>query len=79
MTMLYLIKQIEDYCKENNLDISKIYSKLSELYQDTYGNNIVIEMQESGEWDITKYLDWLGIIDRYISLLNKLKRGEDNV
>lgn len=79
MTMLYLIKQIEDYCKENNLDISKIYSKLSELYQDTYGNNIVIEMQESGECDITKYLDWLGIIDRYISLLNKLKRGEDNV
>ena len=79
MNSEYLIKQIEEYCKGNNLDISNIYSKISELYQDTYGTNIVNQMQETGEWDITKYLDGLGIIDRYITILNKLKRGEYNV
>jgi len=79
MNAEYLIKQIEEYCKENNLDISNTYSKISELYQDTYGTNIVNQMQETGEWDITKYLDGLGIIDRYITILNKLKRGEYNV
>lgn len=75
----YLITLVEQFCKENNLDISNIYSKIARLYQDTYGINIVIQMQETGEWDITKYLEDLGIIDRYVTILNKIKRGEYNV
>jgi hypothetical protein len=75
MKASYLIKLIEEYCNENNLDISKFYKKISEIYQSEWGVNIVLQARENGKWNITEYLEELGIIDRYISILNKIKRG----
>jgi hypothetical protein len=71
----YLINLIEEYCNENNLDISEFYEKMSEIYQSEWGVNIVLQAKEKGKWSITEYLEELGIIDRYISILNKIKRG----
>ena len=44
MKATYLIKLIEDYCKEKSLDISDTYNKLAELYQNEDGTNIIIQM-----------------------------------
>jgi galactitol-specific phosphotransferase system IIB component len=74
MKASYLIELVEEFCKENNLDISLVYKKMAQVYQDTYGVNIIIAMQETGEWDITKYLESRDIIDRYVHILNGLKK-----
>ena len=68
----YLVECVNAYAKEKNVDVSKVYDQLGEAYQDEYGVNIVMEMEESGEWSMTKYLASKGMVDRYISLLNKL-------
>jgi hypothetical protein len=73
MVASYLIQLVEDFCKENQLDISLVYKKMASIYQDTYGVNIVMAMEQAGEWDITKYLESLNIIERYIHILNGLK------
>lgn len=73
MVASYLIELVEQFCNENNLDISKVYKKMAEIYQNTYGINIVLEMNSKGEWDITKYLEELGIVERYVHILNGLK------
>lgn len=74
MKALYLIKLIEEYCKEKDLDISDTYNKLAELYQDEYGTNIILQMQEAGFYEMPFYLESLGTVERYVELLNKLKR-----
>jgi hypothetical protein len=71
----YLINLIEEYCNENNLNISEFYEKISDIYQSEWGVNIVLQAKENGKWSITEYLDELGIIDRYLSILNKIKKG----
>jgi hypothetical protein len=73
MKAKYLIQLVEDFCNKNQLDISLVYKKMASVYQDTYGVNIVKQMEQSGEWDITKYLESLNIIERYIHILNGLK------
>ena len=42
----YLINLIESYCNKNGNDINKVYEKLGTYYQDSYGTNIVMEMEE---------------------------------
>jgi hypothetical protein len=69
----YLIQLVEDFCRENQLDISLIYKKMASVYQDTYGVNIVKQMEQVREWDIAKYLESLNIIDRYVHILKGLK------
>jgi hypothetical protein len=71
----YLIILIEEYCNENNLNISEFYEKISDIYQSEWGVNIVLQAKENGKWNITEYLEELGIVDRYISILNKIKKG----
>jgi hypothetical protein len=73
MKAKYLIQLVEDFCNENQVDISLVYKKMASVYQDTYGINIVNQMEQAGEWDITKYLESLNIIDRYVHILNGLK------
>ena len=74
----YLIKIIEEFCKENNLDISKIYKKMSIVYQEEYGMNIDLVMHEHGFADIPYYLEKLGIVERYIHIVNGLKNCINN-
>jgi len=74
MKGIYLAGLIEDHCKENNLDISEFYKTLSEEYQAEWGINIVIQMESNGKWNITDYLDELGIAERYVSILNRIKK-----
>lgn len=75
MTALYLIRLIEEFCKENNLDISKTYEKLAEIYQDNYGTNIEYErrkyIEEHGYIGTPEYLEKRNIVYRYVELLNK--------
>jgi hypothetical protein len=73
MKAIYLIKLVEQFCKENQLDISKVYKKMAEIYQDTYGVNIVKQMQDNKKWDIAYYLEELNIVERYVIILNGLK------
>jgi hypothetical protein len=70
----YLIQLVEEFCKENNLDIALVYKKMAQVYKEDYGVNIIMAMQETGEWDITKYLESRDIIDRYVHILNGLKK-----
>lgn len=75
-----LIKLIEEYCKENNLNITDTYNKLAQLYQDKeYGINIDMQMRNDGFTKMPEYLEAKGIVDRYFTILNKLKRGEYDV
>lgn len=69
----YLINLIESYCNKTNNDISKIYEKLGTSYQDFYGTNIVMEMEQNGQHDIVQYLENKGdgFIDRYVTLFNR--------
>jgi len=83
MNASVLIKLIEDYCKENNLNIANTYDKLAELYQDKeYGINPNIEKdiycQNNGlEYiGMPEYLEKVNTIDRYVMILNKMIRGE---
>ena len=86
MNEKYLIKMIEDYCKENNLNINDIYNKLAELYQDKeYGVNPNVEKDgycKNHGLDyisMTSWLQELNIVDRYVTIFNKMVRGEYNV
>jgi hypothetical protein len=72
----YLIILVEEFCQENKLDISKVYKKMAEIYQGEYGINIVMQMEADGYHGMPEYLESRGIVDRYISILNKMKRGE---
>lgn len=73
----YLIQLIEGYCKENNIDISEFYKRLGKEYQAEYGVNIALQMHENGGWDVTEYLEKLGIVERYVSILNRIKKGNN--
>lgn len=73
MVAEYLIKLIEEFSRENNLDISKVYKKMASIYQDTYGVNIDFEMRVAGYTEIPQYLEKIGIVDRYVTILNGLK------
>lgn len=79
MNARYLIKQIEEFCNKREIDINKIYTRLAEFYQEEWGVNIIMETNEHGYYQLPEYLESRGIVDRYISILNKLKRGEYNV
>lgn len=74
----YLIKLVEEFCKENKLDISKVYKKMASVYQEEWGMNIDIMMRADGFTDMALYLDKVGIIDRYIKILNGLKKMIEN-
>lgn len=81
-----LIKLIEEYCKENNLKVNDIYNKIAELYQDAeYGINPNIEKDDYCKKNgldyisMTGWLQELDIIDRYVTIFNKMVRGEYNV
>ena len=74
-----LIKQIEEFCNKREIHINKIYTRLAEFYQEEWGVNIIMEANEHGYYQLPEYLESRGIVDRYISILNKLKRGEYNV
>lgn len=73
MKASYLVKLIEDFCNENKLNISDIYKQIAEIYQAEYGINIDYKMREDGYYDMPLYLEQLGIIERYIMILNGLK------
>jgi hypothetical protein len=79
MNAKYLIELIEQFCKENNLDISDIYNKMGDIYKDTYGVNINYSKDEYckknniGYIGIPEYLELIGTVDRYIFILNGLK------
>lgn len=73
MVAEYLINLIEEFSKENNLDISKVYRKMANIYQDTYGVNIDLKMREEGYTDMPQYLEKIGVVDRYVTILNGLK------
>jgi hypothetical protein len=73
MKAKYLIQLVEDFCKENQLDISLVYKKMASVYQDTYGVNIDFKMREYGQTDIAYYLEELEIVERYVHILNGLK------
>jgi hypothetical protein len=70
----YLIKLVEDYCEEKNLDISEFYKELARRYQDAWGVNIDKQMKEHGQWRITDYLEELNIVERYVQILNVIKK-----
>lgn len=75
-----LIKEVENFCNERKIEVSKMYERLAELYQDEeYGTNIVMQMEIDGYYDMAYYLESKNIVDRYITILNKIKRGEYNV
>ena len=76
MNARYLIKQIEEFCNKREIHINKIYTRLAEFYQEEWGVNIIMEANEHGYYQLPEYLESRGIVDRYISILNKLKRGE---
>jgi hypothetical protein len=46
---------------------------MAEIYQNTYGVNIDLEMREHGQTDMAFYLESRGIIERYVTILNGLK------
>jgi hypothetical protein len=73
MKAIYLIASVDQFCKENQLDISKVYKKMGEVYQNTYGVNIVKQMEDNKKWDIAYYLEELSIVERYVTILNGLK------
>lgn len=73
MVAEYLINLIEEFSKENNLDICKVYKKMANVYQDTYGVNIDFKMRDEGYTEMPQYLEKIGAVDRYITILNGLK------
>lgn len=78
MVAEYLIKLVEEFSKENNLDISKVYKKMASIYQGRYGVNIDLQMRKDGYIEMPQYLEKLGIVDRYVSILNGLKKMVEN-
>ena len=79
MNAKLLIKMVEEFCNERKIDINKIYTRLAELYQYEWGFNIIMEANSKGYYQLPEYLESRGIVDRYISILNKIIRGEYNV
>lgn len=80
MNAKLLIKMVEEFCNERKIDINKLYKRLAEIYQDEeWGVNIIIEANEHGYCHLPEYLEYRGIVDRYIIILSKIKRGEYNV
>lgn len=78
-----LIKLIEDFCNENKLKVNDIYNKIAEIYQDKeYGVNPNIEKDAYCKKNgldyisMTDYLQKLNIVDRYVTIFNKMIRGE---
>ena len=65
-----LIRLIEKYAKEYNLDIKKVYEDFAEIYKNTYGCNIVMQMNEDGYTGMPEYLESRGIVERYVEILN---------
>ena len=78
MNATYLIKLVEEFCNENKLDISKVYKKMSSIYQTEWGMNVDIQMREDGFTDMALYLESKGIVERYIHILNGLKNCINN-
>jgi uncharacterized hydantoinase/oxoprolinase family protein len=77
MNAKLLIDMIEEFCNERKIDINKIYTRLAEIYKEKeYGVNIIMEANEHGYYQLPEYLESRGIVDRYINILNKIKRGE---
>lgn len=74
MKAKYLIEIIEDYCKEKNLDITELYEEIARRYQQIWGVNIILQMKNNGKWDIAYYLEEVGIVERYIEILNVIKK-----
>lgn len=72
----YLAMLVEDYCKENNLDLTEFYNRMAREYQQEYGVNIQLEAQEKGCWDICDYLEMQETVGRYVAILNRIKRGQ---
>lgn len=70
MTAEDFIKRMEEFCKKHNLDIAKEYENFANVYQDTYGNNIVMQMEADGYSGMPEYLESKGIVERYASILN---------
>lgn len=72
----YLINAVEKYSKETGVEVGKVYEMLGTLYQANYGVNIVVEMQDKGQFDIVSYLEskGKGFIDRYVIMLNIARR-----
>lgn len=66
----YLIELMEDFCKRHNLDISKEYQNFGAVYQNTYGVNIVMKMEEAGYNGMPEYLESQNIVERYVEILN---------
>lgn len=80
MNAKLLVKMVEEFCNERKIEINKLYNRLAEIYQDKeWGVNIIMEATEHGYYQLPEYLESRGIVDRYISILNKIKRGEYNV
>lgn len=72
----YLIEYMEKRANELHIDISVLYDKVAELYQDDYGVNIKLQAKEHG-LNMVDYLDSLDMLDdgfkmRFITLVNKL-------
>ena len=80
MNKEYLINQVERFCQQYKREPSEVYKELGALYQSYYGINICLEAENTGCYDICTYLEnkGEGFIDRYIILLNILKRTIDN-
>lgn len=79
MTAQYLIKLMEEFCNRHNLDIAKEYQLFADVYQETYGMNIILKMKEAGYDGMPEYLESLSIVERYVEILNgqenKFKKG----
>lgn len=74
MKAVYLIELIEEYCKEKNLDITELYEEIARSYQQIWGVNIDDQMRRNGKLDIAFYLEELNIVERYVQILNVIKK-----
>lgn len=74
MKAVYLIALIEDFCRVYNLDISKIYKKMANIYQEEYGLNIIMQMEADGYHGMPEYLESKGTVERYVHILNGLEK-----
>jgi hypothetical protein len=74
MKASYLIALIEDFCNVHRLDISKVYKKMADVYQNEYGVNIVMLMEADGYHGMPEYLESKNIVERYVHILNGLEK-----
>lgn len=66
----YLIKLIEEFANEHKLNISDVYQEFANIYQDRYGVNIIMQMEQAGYCGMPEYLESRGIVERYVEILN---------